>query len=58
MIGQNVRPRGYEPMVDTLDPAKVMANLDDIRKVVGECATAMPLHQEFIDRNCSAFANA
>ncbi|HEY4077844.1 MAG TPA: tryptophan halogenase family protein [Rhizomicrobium sp.] len=58
MIGQNVRPRGYEPMVDTLDPAKVMANLEDIRKVVRECAAAMPLHQEFIDRNCSAFASA
>jgi tryptophan halogenase len=54
MIGQAIRPRGYEPTVDTLDPQLVRTNLDDIRAVVRKCAGAMPLHQDFIDRNCRA----
>jgi tryptophan halogenase len=58
MVGQNIRPRGYEPTVDTLDPKAVQTNLDDIRAVVAKCADAMPLHQDFIDKNCSALAAA
>ena len=55
MIGQNIIPRGYDPMADGIDPQKIMANLDDIRAVVKKCADAMPRHQEFIDKNCSSF---
>ena len=55
MIGQNIIPRGYDAMTDALDPKKIKANLDDIRNVVRQCAEAMPTHQDFIDRNCSAF---
>ena len=53
MIGQNIIPRGYDAIADTLDAAKVKANLDDMRNVVRQCAEAMPKHQEFIDANCS-----
>ncbi|HKD21459.1 MAG TPA: tryptophan halogenase family protein [Rhizomicrobium sp.] len=56
--GQNIFPRGYDPMADTLDPARIKANLDDIRAVIAKCADAMPSHQEFIDRNCSAYTVA
>jgi tryptophan 7-halogenase len=52
--GQNIRPRGYDPMADTLDPAQIKANLDDIRAVIAKCADAMPSHDYFIARNCSA----
>ncbi len=52
MIGQNIVPRGYDPMADSLDPQKVKANLDDIRAVVKRSADAMPTHQDFIDKNC------
>lgn len=54
MIGQNIVPRGYDPMADSLDPQKIKANLDDIRAVVKRSAEAMPTHQDFIDKNCSA----
>ena len=54
MIGQGIRPRGYEPTVDTLDQQMVKNNLEDIRAVVKKCAAAMPMHQEFIDQNCRA----
>ena len=55
MIGQNIIPRGYDPMADSIDPQKIKANLDDIRAVVKRAADAMPPHQQFIDKFCSAF---
>jgi tryptophan halogenase len=58
MIGQGILPRSYEPTVDTLDPKAVLANLDDIRTLVKRCADAMPRHEEFIAKNCSALAEA
>ena len=54
MIGQAIRPRGYEPTVDTLTEQQVRTSLDDIRNVVNRCVAAMPMHQEFIDKNCRA----
>ena len=54
MIGQSIRPRRYEPTVDTIDAAAIEANLNDIRAVVKKCADAMPAHQDFIDQNCAA----
>jgi len=52
--GQNIVPRGYDPMADTLDVAKVKASLDDIHAVIARCADAMPAHEAFIAQNCSA----
>jgi tryptophan halogenase len=54
MIGQAIRPRGYEPTVDTIDDAAIEANLNDIRAVVKKCVEAMPSHQDFITQNCAA----
>jgi len=54
MIGQAIRPRSYEPTVDTIDEAAILANLTDIGAVVKKCVDAMPLHQEFIDKHCAA----
>jgi tryptophan halogenase len=54
MIGQAIRPRGYEPTVDTIDEAAIATNLNDIRAVVRRCVDAMPTHQAFIDQNCAA----
>ena len=54
MIGQNIVPRSYDPMTDSLDPQKIRAKLDDMRSMIKRCADAMPAHQDFIDKNCSA----
>jgi tryptophan halogenase len=54
MIGQAIRPRGYEPTVDTLSEQQIKTSLEDIRNVVNRCVSAMPMHQEFIDKNCRA----
>ncbi len=52
--GQNILPRGYDPMADSVDPARMAAKLNDIRSVVQTCAETMPTHQAFIDQHCSA----
>jgi tryptophan 7-halogenase len=52
--GQNIVPRGYDPLADMLDSDQLAGILDNIRKVVSDCAEAMPMHQTFIDRNCRA----
>jgi tryptophan halogenase len=56
MIGQNIVPRRYDPITDSLDPLKVASKLDDIRSTVKVCAEAMPAHHDFIEKNCSAGA--
>lgn len=54
MIGQGFIPQGYDPLADSLDPAKIIANLDDIRTVVRQAADAMPAHHTFIETHCKA----
>jgi tryptophan halogenase len=54
MIGQAIRPRGYDPTVDTLDPQAVSMGLGDIKAMIRKCVDTMPSHQDFIDRNCRA----
>jgi tryptophan halogenase len=58
MIGQAIRPRGYEPTVDTIDEDTIQNNLNDIRAVVKRCVDSMPSHQTFIDQNCAAAMEA
>jgi len=54
MIGQGIVPRGHDPMTNTLDEPKILANLETLRTQVQSSADAMPTHQAFIDKNCSA----
>jgi len=52
--GQNIIPRGYDPLADTLDSAAIKTNLEDIRAVIARAADAMPAHEAFIAKNCAA----
>lgn len=54
MLGQGITPRGHEAMADTLDMTMLQNLVGDIRRATAECAKAMPMHQDFIDRNCRA----
>jgi tryptophan 7-halogenase len=56
LIGQDVRPAGYDPMAETLTSEEAQRALDDIRGVVAKCATTMPLHRAFIAQHCAAAA--
>ena len=50
MVGQNILPRRYDPLVDALDAHKVESRLGELRSAVRDCVAAMPLHWEFIQR--------
>ncbi len=56
MIGQNVWPRAYDPLVDTLSEDELRRRLADIRDTILKCATTMPTHRDFIARHCEASA--
>jgi len=49
MIGQNVIPRSYDPLADTLDAGSIDAKLDEIRDRVRGSVAAMPPHREVVD---------
>ncbi len=48
MIGQNIMPRRYDPLVDGLDSRRIQARLDELRASVKDCVEAMPSHWDFI----------
>lgn len=54
MLGQGIEPAGYDPLVDSLPLDDVRSFVRHARQVVAKTARAMPLHQAFIERNCSA----
>jgi tryptophan halogenase len=54
MLGQNIHPDDYEPVVDGLDENKVSQALEHLRRAVQDTANQMPLHGEFIRHTCAA----
>jgi len=48
MVGQNVIPRRYDPLVDGLDPRKIQSRLEELRSSVKACVEAMPPHWDFL----------
>jgi tryptophan halogenase len=53
-IGQEVQPRGYDPLAERLAAPAAQKALDEIRSVVARCAATMPSHQDFIAQHCAA----
>jgi tryptophan halogenase len=53
-VGQNLKPRSDDPLVDVMDGQLVDETLRNIRSVVRNCADAMPLHEDFVRRHCAA----
>lgn len=52
--GQHIEARSYSPLVDKVPVEKLDGMLRDIRQVIGQCASAMPPHEDFIGRACAA----
>jgi tryptophan 7-halogenase len=48
MVGQNIIPRRYDPLVDSLDPQKIQSRLEELRAGIRGCVESMPSHWEFI----------
>jgi tryptophan halogenase len=54
MWGQGLRPRGYNPLADSLTPAELAKFLTLSRRHALRVASAMPPHAEFISEHCAA----
>jgi tryptophan halogenase len=48
MLGQNIVPRDYEPVVDALDEGKVAEAMEEMRQGYLRIAEQLPAHAEFI----------
>ena len=53
MVGQNILPEGYDPVVDGVPEDQVNEMMADIRNVYREAANRMPPHQAFINKYCA-----
>jgi tryptophan halogenase len=54
LVGQNLLPQGYHPLVDSLDEADIREYLGGVHDLIGRCADAMPDHAAFIAAHCAA----
>ncbi len=50
MLGQNVVPAGYDPIVDALDEARVGVAMERMRRQCADLTRAMPTQAEFLAR--------
>ena len=51
MLGQNIIPRRYDPLVDSLDPNKIHSRLEELRTDIKRCVESMPSHWDFIQNS-------
>jgi tryptophan halogenase len=58
MVGQNIIPRRYDPLVDSLDPHKIQSRLDELRTDIKRCVESMPSHGDFIQNTAARAARA
>jgi tryptophan halogenase len=56
MLGQNLLPERYDPLVDTLAQDRTVATLNRMQALVQQTAESLPGHGEFIARHCAANA--
>ena len=50
MLGQNIMPDGYDPLVDATDDEKIIAAMERIAAVFDQQARAMPGHADYLAR--------
>lgn len=54
LLGKDVRPKAYDPMVDIKSEAQIREHLENIESVIAKCVEVMPDHEAFIARFCQA----
>jgi tryptophan 7-halogenase len=54
MEGQNLQPRGYNPLVDLQSEQATAEYLDSVRGVINKCVDVMPDHAAYIAKYCAA----
>jgi tryptophan halogenase len=53
-IGQDIIPKRYAPLVDLRSSEDFGRYLESLRRTMSQAASAMPTHQDFIDKHCRA----
>ena len=53
-LGQDVIPRGYDPLVDIKSDTQLAQYLGNIENVIGKCVAVMPSHADFVAKTCKA----
>ena len=54
MLGQNIIPRRWHPMVDLLSDDELKEMVEGTRRVLENSAAVMPTHAEYIAKTCAA----
>jgi tryptophan halogenase len=54
LIGQEVIPDSYDPLVDAVDMNAVRANFEKLRTRFRQAAESLPTHREFLNQCCAA----
>jgi tryptophan halogenase len=54
MHGQNIVPKRYHPIADTLSEAELEKRMTHFEEVVSHSVGVMPDHRAFIERNCNS----
>jgi tryptophan 7-halogenase len=54
LLGQDIIPQGYDPLVDAIGEGDVRFKLDRIREVFARSAAAMTRHEDWLAANCPA----
>lgn len=52
LVGQNVLPSEYDPVVDGITEKDIRESLADMRKIYADATARMPPHKAFIDKFC------
>jgi tryptophan halogenase len=53
MVGQGLMPKGYDPMVDTIEDKPMHQMLARMGKAFRDTADGMPAHADYIARHCA-----
>lgn len=56
MLGQGVRPQGYDRLVDQIAHDELLANMGRLKDITLKAALSLPAHQIFIDTCCRGAA--
>lgn len=54
LLGQNVWPRGYDEIVDSMSDAELLDVLDRMQSRIAETAQAMPTQADYLRHHCAA----
>jgi len=54
LMGQGLKPRSYDPVVNSVNFEETKRRLDELQQVVINSVNYMPSHDDFIKQNCSA----